>query len=315
MELAQLRQFATLADEMNFGRAAAQLEIGQPVLSRSIQRLEKSLGVALIDRSHKKIALTPAGTAFAAECRATLAQAGLARDIARRAGEGEFGTIRIGLVPTALHHGFHRGVREFRRRWPKVELTLQSGFFDDQIAALRSGGLDLAFFYQNVPAIRHEDLSVRVIDRATHFAAIPSAWPLARRKRLRLAELADCPFVFSQFDSTGIPQALLAACRAAGFVPRIVQEVQGAAMLHSLVACEVGVAFISRHAVMSQVDGISFVPIADMPAFVYVEFAMAWVTRRMSRPLEALIGCIEAAPAAPAAAGSSPRKRGPSLEN
>jgi DNA-binding transcriptional LysR family regulator len=295
MEFDQLRHFVALAELGNFGRAAARLGIGQPALSRSIQRLEQSLALALIDRSRKRIALTPAGQAFAAEARTTLERANLARDIARRAAEGEFGTLRIGLVPTALYHGIYRGIRDFRRRSPGVVLSVVSDYFDGQIAALRDGRLDLGFFYRIGPSGLGDDLSVRVLDRAVHRAAIPAAWPLAKRKKLRLAELADCPFVFSQLDSTGISQALLGACHAAGFVPRIVQEVQGAAMLHSLVACEVGVAFINERSILPEVEGISFVPIADMPRHVYVEFVMAWVTRGISRPLQSLIDCLDQA--------------------
>src|SRR4051812_47088931 len=125
MEITQLRHFVAVAREMNFGRAAASLNITQPSLSRSIQKLEQSMGLNLFDRSRTHVRLTPAGAAFVEEARNALSQLDPAKSIARREDQGDPGAIRIGLPPRTYQPGYPRHIRAFKRQWRDVKLSFK----------------------------------------------------------------------------------------------------------------------------------------------------------------------------------------------
>ena len=105
MELRQLTYFVTLADQLHFARAAELLDLAPSALTMQLQALERSLGVRLVNRTKRSVALTEAGVQFLGEARATLAQAERARTTARRAGRGELGTIKMAYVFSAACAG------------------------------------------------------------------------------------------------------------------------------------------------------------------------------------------------------------------
>lgn len=292
MEIAQLRYFVKIAEDMNFGKAAVALGVAQPTLTRSMQSLEGGLGVSLIDRSTRRLKLTPAGVAFLRESREILSRIGLAEAIAKRVSEGEESTLRIGLVPTAHDHGYQRSIRKFRKQWHNVRLVFKYIPSVEQPDALRSGLIDVGFFCP--PKENMAELAVHLIDRSGYLAAIPSAWPLARRRRLRLVDLADCPFVFKSREA--VPHnhyhEKLVACLGAGFRPNIVQEAASAACVRSLVACEVGVALLPRTETLPVIEGITYVPLVDLPAYLSIDFAMVWSPKGMSHALRALVKTV-----------------------
>src|SRR5262245_33673728 len=121
MELRHLRSFVAVAEELHFGRAAARVHIVQPALSRQIRALEDEIGIKLLERDRRRVALTPAGSAFLDEARALLGQVARAVDAARRADRGELGTLRIGYVPAMVTTGLPEIVRRFRKRFPGVD--------------------------------------------------------------------------------------------------------------------------------------------------------------------------------------------------
>lgn len=292
MEFAQLLHYTVVAAEMNFSRAADKLGITQPSLSRSIQNLEKSLGVQLLQRKDKRFVLTPAGSVFLAEAKATLEQASLARNLAQRMSKGDTGRIRIGMVPSSHARGVPQCIKAFHREQPELELSFEYMSNSAQPAALLSGDIDLGFFH---PLDQNMDrLCTRTLGRTHYVAAIPSDWRQAKLKRLRLADLADCPFVVRNVDEPSLMAKKMAACRAAGFAPRIVQYTNDPDCLRSLVSCEVGVAFVANPGILQPCEGVTYKPISDLPEYLNVEFVMAWVARGESGPLKALIGKMEA---------------------
>ena len=117
MELRWLTAFVTVAEELNYRRAAEQLHVAQPAISQQIKNLEKDLGVRLFDRNNRSVQLTDAGDAFLAPCRSALRALENAGLSARNAGTGEFGKIRLGPIHLASNCGESLGHAPWNGSW------------------------------------------------------------------------------------------------------------------------------------------------------------------------------------------------------
>ena len=145
MELRHLRYFVAVADELHFGRAAEKLHISQPPLSMQIRALEDELGVALLNRTRRHVSLTRAGQAFLQDARQILEKTDQAVLTARRAGRGEIGELAVGFISVADYNLLPLVLREFRRRYPMVSLSLKEATTDAQLDDLREGRIDVGF--------------------------------------------------------------------------------------------------------------------------------------------------------------------------
>ncbi|MFC6080508.1 LysR family transcriptional regulator [Sphaerisporangium aureirubrum] len=217
MELRQLRYFVTLAEELHFGRAAARERIVQSALSQQIQRLERELGVRLLDRSTHHVALTPAGAAFLVEVRQILDHLGRATQIARSAAAAA-PTLRVGIID-AGYDSMPLILREVQRRHPDLTIHQIEASTPEQYRQLADGRLDIGIGRASqTPAdvaselMRLDPLGVLVPD-GHRFAAL-EAVPVATLadELLLMGEDAETP-EFNQF--------VREMCLAAGFVPTI----------------------------------------------------------------------------------------------
>ena len=249
MELRHLRYFVGVADELHFGRAARRLGISQPPLSQQIKALEEELGVALFDRSSRRVALTGPGRLFLIEARKTLAQAAHAIDIARRAHKGEVGEVSIGFsssVPfTAV---VVDALSAFRDAYPAVRLNLTEMPRGEQIEALTDERIDVGFIRGFETPSFSIPIEVRMLLTEPLLVAMRSDHPLASLGRLpTIDDLRDQPFVLYQRTfGAGFNEHLTQLCARAGFVPRIVQEATGLSTLLGLVAAGMGITVITR---------------------------------------------------------------------
>src|SRR6476661_8420860 len=137
-EMRLLRYFVTVAEERHFGRAAERLHIAQPPLSQQIQKLERQLGVDLIDRSRRPIELTDAGTALLGEARLALTHGERAFATARRAATGH-----IGALQAAVDGVLSYVMRAHRRDYPDVKLELTELDTTEQVTQLVEHRLDV----------------------------------------------------------------------------------------------------------------------------------------------------------------------------
>ncbi|GAA4400836.1 LysR family transcriptional regulator [Tsukamurella soli] len=186
MELRVLRYFVAVAEELHFGRAAARLHISQPPLSRAIQRLEIEVGASLLRRSAAGVSLTPTGAVLLEEARGLLAQAdGLRVRVAAAAGAA---TVTVGLLGDSRDPGASRLAEAYRRRHPGVEVRIRAADLTDPTCGLRAGMVDVAL--TRAP-FDERGLTVRELRADGVGAVLRADDPLARRDRLRLADLAD----------------------------------------------------------------------------------------------------------------------------
>jgi DNA-binding transcriptional LysR family regulator len=243
MELRHLRYFVTLAEELHFGRAAAKLHISQPPLSMQIRALEAELGVTLLKRTQRHVSLTQAGAALLGEARHILARVEQAVLTTKRAGRGEIGELAIGFISVADYNVLPVVLREFRRRFPLVNLTLRESTTDAQTRDLGAGRIDVGFV---LPPISDPSLESISILREPLIAALPEKHPLARKPgKLALEKLKDAPFIlFPRPYAPGLYDDIVSCCKAAGFSPRVEQEAIQMQTIVSLVSAELGVALI-----------------------------------------------------------------------
>lgn len=263
MELRHLRYFLAVAEEGNVTRAAERLHISQPPLSQQLKDLERTLGVTLFHRSPQGVTLTAAGDAFLIEARRILQAAQQARDVAVRAAQGQTGTLRVGFTSSAAFNPVVAGtLREFRRQWPDVQVLLEETNTARLTEGLLHRKLDAAFLR---PASSSEltELQVRRFTDERMKVVLPASHPLAHLRRIELKRLAQDPFVlFPRQVGLSLHDAIIGACQAAGFEPRIDQETPQLSSVINLVAAELGVSIVPTSLAQIQLKGVSYLDIS-----------------------------------------------------
>jgi DNA-binding transcriptional LysR family regulator len=242
LELRDILRFVTLAEERHFGRAATRLGMGQPQLSRALQRLERQLGVALLARTSREVVVTEAGTALLEHGRRMLAMAEAASERTRQAAAGESGTLTLGFSGSCAYAFMPAAIEGFRRARPGIALRLREMAAARQLEALREGSCDLCL---RRAARLPEGFAGAQVFEERFVAALPRTHPRASHARVALRELSDSAFVtFPRQDGTDFHRQLMELCDKAGFMPDIAQEVSPMHALIGLVGAGVGVAIV-----------------------------------------------------------------------
>ncbi len=260
MDLRQLRYFIALAETGNFHRAAERLNMAQPPLSVAIRKLEEELGAPLFERESRGVRLTDAGRAALPTARATLEQAALVRDVVRQGAIGESGSISVGFVGSAISAALPRIIPAFRRRYPKVDLRLEEMTSVSIAEALGARNLDVGLV--RLPLMRPGDLDIAVIERDELVAALLADHPLARRRSLRIADLAAEPLVLHGPVSV-LRSVVMLACQRAGFAPRIAQEATQVQTILSLVQSGLGIALVPAGMARITPEGVRLLRLAE----------------------------------------------------
>ena len=261
MELRHLRYFVAVAEAQHFTRAAKALGMGQPPLSQQIQMLEREIGAALFKRLPRGVALTDAGHAFLEDARRILRDTDQATERARRVARGEQGRIRVGMINSAPFHALiPQVVREFRKRYPNVALTLEERTTPGLATAVRNQTVDVAFVR---PLLEPERLlCVEPLLDEEMLVALPSGHPLSSRTRIPLLALSIEPFVlFPRAVGAGLHDEIIGACRDAGFSPRVVQETSQVTSIVNLVAAGLGVSIVPASMQQANIEGVTYRPI------------------------------------------------------
>jgi DNA-binding transcriptional LysR family regulator len=222
MELRHLRYFVTVAAELHFGRAAERLFISQPALSQRIRSLEGELGLTLLERTHHGVHLTPEGAVFLPEALAIVRQVDRATEVARALADGATGHLRLSHLRTMAGGLPQRIIREYQRRFPRVELTADSGTTAANVARLCTGELDVAFVH--TPLEHAGELGWVDITSEALVVAFPSTHPLSHHRRIQREALTGVPLVyFPRANTPGFYDRSLALVYGAASIPPIVR--------------------------------------------------------------------------------------------
>ncbi len=196
MELRHLRYFMVVAEELNVRRAAQHLHLSQPPLSQQIRDLEAELGTKLFDRGNRRLVLTPAGKSFSKEAREILARVERAAQLALAASRGEAGQLKIACLPPMGGLFLPSAMRDFRERFPVVDLTILDMAPWEQITALMDGRIDLGFMPLQVVE-RNSELEFEPMREVHLMVGLPPGHRLAKHSDLPCGSWLVSPLCYS----------------------------------------------------------------------------------------------------------------------
>jgi DNA-binding transcriptional LysR family regulator len=262
MELRRFRYFVAVAEELHFRRAAERLHLAQPALSQQVRKLEVELGVDLLHRTKRGVALTPAGALFLEEARRLLRQADEAVRTARNARAGTAGRLRLGHVVDAVPPLLPRAIAAFAARYPGIEITPEAAPARRAVEDVRAGRLDVALVGMPIQAA---GLKITPLAVERTVAAVPDRHVLSGRPEIAMAALAETPLVLlPRLTNPAFYDAVISACRSAEIAPPLLDT--GESLVEHallLVASGLGVALLPASvADRYRTTGVSFRPLA-----------------------------------------------------
>ncbi len=258
MELRQLTYFVAVAQKLNFSRAAEELSVTQPGVSQQIRALENELGVQLFDRVGRRVALTRAGEVLLPHAYRLLAAVETARADVRELSQLTRGTASLGAPPTVSTHFLPSRLTRFRRRYPGLEVTLREAGTESLLRLIEASQLDLAIVVSDhLPAV----VENTPLLAEKYVLAVGLLHPLSQQDSVAMADLAGEAFILFP-EGYKLREVTLAACKRAGFEPKVALD--GGAMQSALefVAAGLGVALVPQVALDGAL-GIRGLSIAD----------------------------------------------------
>jgi DNA-binding transcriptional LysR family regulator len=283
MELRHLRYFVAAAEDLNVTRAAERLRIAQPALTQQLKLLEAEIGTALFNRTSRGVELTEAGRVFQKEALGLLDGAQRAVSRARLAANGSIGEIAVGLTESASFNSVVTAtLRKFRADYPSVQVRLEEARTTSLVAALERGRIDLAFL--RPPASIRTGFAIDILLKEPMVAALPIDHRFSARRRIRLQDLKDEPFIlYPRSERLGLSDAVVAACVQAGFNPSVVQI----APQINLVAGSLGISIVPASMSNSRSDAVRYVALAGTQLFA--SLGIAYRTHGLTPPLRNLV--------------------------
>lgn len=224
LEIRHLRALLSVAATQTIGRAAEQLGVTQPALSRQLKELEHAIGLSLLDRSARGVMLTAAGSALAGDCPALLLSIERLVQETTRSRRGMEGRCVIGAVATVVTSEIlAAALNECAARHPHVHVTIEEMPSPLQIDALRRGEIDLGLAHAYIELEDCDGYRIdRIVDDRVQLALIGASHPLARHDVIQPAELADVPFLFMKRSfHPMLHDRVMSALANIGLTPRI----------------------------------------------------------------------------------------------
>lgn len=255
MELRQLRYFVAVAEERNFTRAAERLNMTQPPLSRQIQQIEDTVGLALFERGARPLKLTEAGRVFYAQAKRLLEESDELLPLTRRLAQLAE-RIVIGFVPSTLYGPLPDVIRAFREAAPLIQISLIEMFTIEQLSALKGGRIDVGF-----GRLRFDEsqLAREVLVEEPLIAALPAGHALADVAQLTLDALSkETLIIYPSTPRPSYADQQLSAFRDHAVEPAAVHEVRELQTALGLVAAQVGVCLVPESVRGLRARGVTY---------------------------------------------------------
>ena len=266
VELRLLKSFQMVADHLNFRRAAEELHLTQPALSRQIQQLEEEIGKSLFDRDKRSVHLTHAGRFLYSRV------AGLLDDVeklvkeTREAANGERGALSLGYTESAMASFLPSLLRSLREKLPEVTLHLQQEHSEQLSREVSLQRLDAAIIslVGNVHGITSTPIATEAMG-----IVLPDNHPLTARKEIPLSALAKENFILFPYQvNPSLFSNIMSSCQNAGFAPKVIEEAQSRILAVNMVAAGLGVTFLSENLAYYCGQGTVFKPLKNPKPFM-----------------------------------------------
>jgi DNA-binding transcriptional LysR family regulator len=266
MDLHHLRYFVAVAERLHFAEAAEFVHVSQPGLSQQIKALEEEVGVLLLKRTKRTVALTEAGKYFLEEAKLTLEHAERAKIVAQKVARGKLGTIRIGYVHSVPFSGLLAKLASvFRKCAAGIHLEFAEVDACSQIIRIVEGELDLGFIrlpLENVPP----GIALKTVMVEKMLVALNKEHVLARKRRVAAADLRNEQLVlYSTPDGkSALDEHVQAIAEKGGFDPNVAQKAEKLTAIVGLVAGGSGIAIVPESLRYMHVPSVVFRPLADI---------------------------------------------------
>ncbi len=288
MELRQLRYFVTLAEELHFGRAAEREHIVQSALSQQVQRLERELGVRLLERSTHHVSLTAAGVVFLVEARQILAHVDRAAVVARSA-VGASATLRVGIIDSS-YDSMPQILHEVQARYPGLVIHQVEASVPEQYQQIIDGRLDVGV---GRAALAPPQIASLLFRQDPLGVLVPADHPFAELEGVPVAVLAEEPLLLAEdARAPEFNQFTVEMCRAAGFTPTVyggtVESIRAAADLVAQGRC----LYCVPSSCITALPGTIWRPLSE-PASRY-PWSVLWRATDDSGHVQAVVSCAQA---------------------
>ena len=276
MDIQQLKNFLILCETLNFRKAAEQINIVQPSLSRQIQLLENEMGALLFNRTKRTVTLTEAGLFFQKEANRILQD--LSKTISRTAQmhNGEAGEIKITHASSAMNTVVPSFLVKVKRRWPDLKTIVQEASNFQQIEMMLSRKTDIGI----APNILvPPEVNSKILYRENFVLILPKNHPLAKKKLTDLSVLKNETFILPQLSTgVGYVEAILQICQAYGFKPKVEHESAHSIGVLRLVEAGLGISIEPISSVRGASMNITLVELKSLPQ--KVAMILFWLRER-----------------------------------
>lgn len=288
MELRHLRCFQAVARQLNFSRAASELQVSQPALSRQLKALEEELGVCLLDRNRQRVYLTDEGRAMLRYTNKVLADVDIAVAAAHGLAEGRGGELVVGHDWRIAFSFIPDTLAEFRHVVPQAEVSLRELPLNLQAAALKAHKIHLGFIPRTLIS-RHAEFDRVTVLNSEYVVAVPASHPLARRRWVPLAALENETWLTVEDAPRAYRTHLTQLCRLAGFSPifsqRVAANVEG---MRTMIAAGYGIALGPRFIMERCSRSIRLLKTDCEP----IEICAVWLRASKSRLLQQYLAIL-----------------------
>jgi LysR family hydrogen peroxide-inducible transcriptional activator len=261
LKLKDLRYLVAIADTRHFGRAAERCFVSQPTLSTQLKKLEDYLGVQLIERQPKRVALTAAGEEIVARARRILEASDEVVTLARAHRDPLAGALRIAVLPTIGPYLLPRVARDIRKALPRLDLRLYEYPTAAMLAKLRAGEIDLGILALPVDL---DGLEARELYDENFMVAVPASHALAKRPTIRVQDLSGETLLLLE-DGHCLRDQALAVCSHASMQEKQDFRATSLETLRQMVATGAGVTLLpelATHGAYRHARGVVVRPFA-----------------------------------------------------